>query len=402
MPKPLDRAETAARAAPGRWRGLALRALRACLVALCLAASPAPGAAAPQPPAPAVTLPPPPARLPAGYDIESHGEVRWTYPARAAHLAQTLIRATPEIWAALGHDLGQPLPPALDIRIAVNPDDMAKLAGRALPDYASGVAFPAEGLVLLSLTAPETWLRPDMRQLLTHELAHVALHRAVGGQPVPRWFTEGVAIHEAGERSIARIRTLWTGAVQRRLIGVDRLSAAFPRQHGQVDLAYAQSADLVRYMLDGSDERARFRRLIGLLREGRGFDTAIQGAYKVSLGYLEREWRGQIQRRYGRWPSVLIGLTGIWGLAALALIFGYFRARRHHHATLQQWALQEADQDAALAAPAVAQAVPPPPPRLQAQPVSAVDRLLERPPLGREADPEIPTVQHEGQQHTLH
>ena len=49
------------------------------------------------------------------------------------------------------------------------------------------------------------------------ELSHVALHRAVDGHPVPRWFTEGVSIHQAGERNIARIRTLWQGAVQRRL-----------------------------------------------------------------------------------------------------------------------------------------------------------------------------------------
>lgn len=356
-------------------------------------------------------LPAPPETLPGGYSMETRGEVRWTYPTRAADLTQGLMDATPVLWEALGKSFGGTLPKELDIRVAVNPSDMALLAGRRLPDYASGVAFPPDGLILLSLTAPGTWLRPDMEALLTHELAHVALHRAVAGHPVPRWFTEGVAIHSAGEHSIARIRTLWSGTVQRRLIRVGQLSRAFPMDHGQVDLAYAQSADLVRYLLDGRDERARFRSLIEALRGGAGFDDAVQTAYSVSLGYLEREWRGQLHRRYGRWPSVLIGLTGIWGLAALALIIGYLRARRKHHATLAQWAVEEAAETglaAGATAPqalAVAQAMPPPvpPPKASAvTPQGAVDRLLERTAAVRDRDPEIPTVQHDGRHHTLH
>ena len=67
------------------------------------------------------------------------------------------------------------------------------------PAYAVGVAYPALGLVLLTLSAPDTWERPDLDRVFIHELAHVATHRAAGGNGVPRWLDEGIAIHVAGE-----------------------------------------------------------------------------------------------------------------------------------------------------------------------------------------------------------
>lgn len=357
-----------------------------------------------------------PSPIPNGYTVEKRGAVRWIYPTSATDEAAELMEAQPAAWRKLQSAFGSELSPELDIRIGIHPDDMRRLAGRPLPSYASGVAIVGEGLVLLSLTAPETWLRPDMQKLLVHELSHVALHRAVAGHTLPRWFTEGVSIHRAGERNIVRIRTLWQGAVQQRLIRLEQLSNAFPADHHSVDLAYAQSADLVRYMLDGRDERARFRELIGLLREGVAFETAVHRAYHVTLGYLEREWRNQIQRRYGRWPSVLVGLTGVWALAALLLVAGYIRTRHRHRRTLRQWAHQEAEQDrveqdaATIQLPASAQALPQAQPlsiqvaepaaREQEAPVSHVDRILDR--ALRDDGDDIPTVDHDGRNHTLH
>jgi Peptidase MA superfamily len=330
---------------------------------------------------------------PKEYASETVGPVRWTYPRSATDEVRTLQRYRPHAWAKVVGELGVSVAPELEIRVALNPEKMQQLApsGVALPGYADGIAFPARGLVLLTLTEPETWLRPDMRSVLTHELSHVALHRAVNGAPIPRWFTEGVAVHQAGEHSLSRIKTLWEGTLQGRLLSLEHMAAGFPPDHRQVNLAYAQSADFVGFMLGGADERVRFRGLLQALSTGAPFLDAVNSAYHVPLGYLERQWRETLSQRFGRWPALLMGLTFLWALGALLLVVAYIRARRRHHRTLRRWEIEEA--------PLVQARVPVPPPAPAAQ-VTTLDDFFDKRPAKDE--PGIPTVTHEGQNHTLH
>jgi hypothetical protein len=83
----------------------------------------------------------------------------------------------------------------------------------------------------------------------------------------------------------------------------------------------------------------------------------------------------------------------LWGGIAVLAAFAFVRRRRQHHEKLARWAEEEASHERALAA-------------LELQ-----RRTLEReeltarihaamPDLGRE--PEVPTIEHDGQQHTLH
>src|SRR6185312_12417718 len=130
-------------------------------------------------------------------------------------------------------------------------------------------------LVLLTLTDPDTFLRPDLQSTLAHELAHVALYRAAGGAEYPTWFTEGVAVQLSHENSWTRIRTLWEGTIRGGVMDFERLTRSFPSQREEVDMAYAQSSDFVAHMRAGKIERARFRALLEALRGGAEFSAAI-------------------------------------------------------------------------------------------------------------------------------
>jgi hypothetical protein len=324
----------------------------------------------------------------------------WIYPTSAEPEVDTLRRLQHDAWARISRELGVALSEQLDIRVALNPVDMQHLApsGQRLPAYASGVAFPEAGTVMLSFSAPGSWLRPDMEQLLVHELSHVALHRAVAGREVPRWFAEGVAIHQAQEHSLARARVLWEGSLRGDLIPLRELSGRFPAGEAQVDLAYAQAADLVGHMLDGESDRARFVALIGAVRGGQPFEQAFTGAYGMSLEQLERRWRGELATRFGRLPSILSGLTALWGVAALLLIAGYIRVRRKHLRTLKRWAIDEAP----LLTTELVHPQPAQPPAPPAVPRSVADDVLDSWNEQQHRDSGIPTVVHEGRSHTLH
>jgi len=339
--------------------------------------------------------------LPAGYISQTDNMVRWTYPLAAEDEVRSLRAVQPQTWRRIVSELGSSVSADLDIRVARNPDQMRALVGAntPLPGYADGIAFPESGLVLLTLTDPDTFVRPDLQTVLTHELSHVALYRAARGTPVPRWFSEGLAMQQSQESSLARVRTLWEGSLRGELLPFDALARSFPSERSAVDLAYAQSSDFVGFMLSGGDERARFRALMRELGGGRTFPQAVEAAYHVQLGYMEREWRATLTQRFGRWPMLFMGLTSLWVLGAVLLVIGYLRARARQQATLQRWALEEQPVLTGAALTAAVPSAAPVPPAGAVQ--SSLDDFFDNRHTGK-SEPGIPTIVHDGQSHTLH
>ena len=369
-----------------------------------------PDVRAAEPAAATSTLAPPVAtptydELPAGYVAQADGPVRWTYPTAADDEVRELRNTQAETWRRIAGELGTVVDPALDIRVARNPEEMRALVGVStpLPGYADGIAFPESGLVLLTLTDPDTFLRPDLHTVLAHELSHVALYRSVKGASVPRWFSEGVAVQQSEESGFGRFRTLWEGSVRGNVLSFDRLARGFPARREEVDIAYAQSADFVGHMMSGKEERGQFRALLEALRQGTEFSAAVESAYRVPLSYMEREWRASLTQRFGRWPMLVMGLTSLWALGALLVIVGYIRARARHRATLERWESEErtAMASSALAIPvtSLVDAAAPSP-----QPAGAVQSSLDDFFDNRHAknEPGVPTIVHDGQSHTLH
>lgn len=330
---------------------------------------------------------------PAGFVREQRGDVTWEFHERARAVATDLQEVHQQQWPRVVRELGVEIDSALTIRIGRSPEEMAALAPEAHPPpaYASGVAYPRLGLILLTLSAPDTWQRPDVETVLVHELSHVALHRAVGGHPVPRWFSEGVAIHQAREHSLERIRTLWSGTAAGQLISMSRLSRAFPAKPHHVNLAYAQSADFVRWLLARDDGEARFREVIERLGHGQPFETALERTYSIPLVNLELDWHDNLNERFKAWP-LLFGSGTLWAFAALLIFVAYARRKQSDRKTLKRWEREEETEARAMAVATQA------PPLDDDAPDPLYVTLPE--PLFRESD--VPTVEHEGRSYTLH
>lgn len=341
---------------------------------------------------------------PPGYVRERHGEVEWEFHERARSVARELQAVHRREWPRIVAELGQPVGASLTVRIGRDPEEMCALAPPHAPPppYASGVAYPHRGLVLLTLSAPETWERPDVESVLVHELSHVALHRAVDGHPVPRWFTEGVAIYQAREQSFERVRTLWNGTAAGTLLPLNRLSGAFPDEPHRVSLAYAQSADFVRWLRARDDGETRFRELVGRLGRGQPFDVALERTYSIRAASLEIEWLDGLSERFQAWP-LLLGGSSFWTLAVVLIVVGYVRRKRRDRRTLQTWEAEEAEEEDLYPTedtPVVVR------PALSVLPLVRDDQerelVLLVPPEPRTPELGVPTVEHDGRSHTLH
>src|SRR5690606_34606804 len=127
--------------------------------------------------------------------------------------------------AELSSRLGQRVLSRVDVRIARTPREMRSFAPAAtqVPGYASGVAYSQIGLVLLSIQPLHPNSQHDLLEIFKHELVHVALHDAVEGKPIPRWFNEGFAVHASGENRTTRLWTLWSATLSEDLMPLSRL-----------------------------------------------------------------------------------------------------------------------------------------------------------------------------------
>jgi hypothetical protein len=337
--------------------------------------------------------------IPAGFNSYDAGWVRFVYHPSSRERVQPLIAQAEAVRHDLTERLGFPVLSEVRVQIARTPGEMATFApsGAPYPEYAAGVAYSELGLVLLSLAPIHAGQEQDLGEVFRHELAHVALHDALNGQDVPRWFNEGFAVFASGESSFARMQTLMMSTVGGSLIPLHELERSFPSNETKAMVAYAEAVDVVRFLVRREDIH-RFRTLVGELREGKPFERAVIDAYAVDLATLELEWRDDASRRYTFLPILLSG-TFFWVIALALAVWAWRRRKRRDRLVLQQWARDEAveDRERARARQAL---------RTEAARVHIVLAKAPELPVAQMAasasEVEVPVVEHDGSWHTLH
>lgn len=263
-------------------------------------------------------------------------------PGAAAGVARPLASTLQGERADLEKLLGGLDAGPIEIRMAYGREEFFGLQPRGArgPGWAAGLAYPAHGLIVVDAQA--SGRGGDVRAVLRHELAHVALGRLVKG-PMPRWFTEGFAILYAGEWSLSRSTTLARATAANATIPIEDLVSSWPGSPTDVDLAYAQSASLVAF-LAGSGDGFVLQRLVRLLGEDVPFDDALKQAYGQPLVIVEMDWKRALKARYG-WLPIFVDSQLVLGAGGVLLAIGAFRVRRRSRRKLRLMAQMEALED---------------------------------------------------------
>ena len=121
------------------------------------------------------------------------------------------------------------------------------------------------------------------------------LGRAFGARPVPQWLQEGVAQLVAKEYTYDKFQTLSAGTLGDNLLSIHELSRGFPDNPFRAKLAYAQSADLVAFLLNNFGERA-LQILVNELSSGAHIDDALVAATGYDALQLDAQWRGELSQ----------------------------------------------------------------------------------------------------------
>lgn len=205
-------------------------------------------------------------------------------------------------------------------------------------DWAAGVAYSAYDYVLLRVDAQALF---SLDETFAHEISHIALREGVGERFLPRWFVEGVAIHQAGEALVERLRTAAGAALTNSLVPIRELQFSFPAYRPGLHLAYAESALFLRWLLTEHVADGHVA-VAGRVARGEKFRDAFDAVFGASPDELFDDWRDGLRNRVSWWP-LLTEAGLLWFLMAGIFVWAYWRRRRAMKAMLRRWAEEEAN-----------------------------------------------------------
>ena len=203
-------------------------------------------------------------------------------------------------------------------------------------DWAAGVAYAQLKLIIL---------RVDNRMLLTidetfeHETSHILLLSAVKKRP-PRWFIEGLAIHQAGQNLVQRFEEVAAASISDAPFRLDQLEEHFPGGGKARGLAYAQSGLFVAFLVDRLGP-AKMQELVRALSYGMSVKDGLRKVAGLSLSGLEEEWADSLGNL--AWLRAATSSWTLWLfmtlLFLLAVVVKYRRTARRR----KQMEVEETD-----------------------------------------------------------
>jgi hypothetical protein len=210
------------------------------------------------------------------------------------------------------------------IAIAPDADHFREWIGPYAPEWGAAIAFPEQQRIIMQgSSAPSSAGAP--LQVLRHELAHLALHEALGNLP-PRWFDEGYAAYSAGEWGRDEVLATSFALLMRGLPTLDSLERWFHGGSSQAGSAYALAYRAVADLAALDPERG-LTLLFQYWERSGSLDRAVREAYGITLDGFDAQWRKRTMRRYGA-LALFADLTLALGLMTLFIVPLYIARRR--------------------------------------------------------------------------
>jgi hypothetical protein len=203
-------------------------------------------------------------------------------------LLQTSLRTLDRLEREIGATLNQPV----RIYIYASISDMRSALQSNEVEWVGGQAWPGLGVIVAAIEPGDT---DEVRRIVPHELSHQVLHQAIenpyGGAPV--WFDEGLAVHNQETRDVYYDTMIRDAATSGRLIPLEALSSSFPADPDQATLSYAQSRDVVEYIIATYGETA-LQNLVADFAGALPVEEALTRTLGRTVDELDAEWRATL------------------------------------------------------------------------------------------------------------
>jgi hypothetical protein len=213
------------------------------------------------------------------------------------------------------------------------------LLAERTPSWVSGYAIGETSTIVLFPARAQRYPHNGLAELLRHEIAHIMIHRASWGEPVPRWFHEGLAVTAGARWTFEDRARLTLGMLSSSQLNLAALERGFSGSELEIQRSYALSVAFVRHLLNefGADTP---RRIFSAMQSGATFEEAFLQSTGRALKLVERDFFRRLTVT-NRWIPFFTSSLALWlGISLLAL--WAMRRRRARNAAMRElWELEE-------------------------------------------------------------
>lgn len=235
--------------------------------------------------------------------------------------------------------------PRAKVLIAIAPDAerLRAWVGPHAPEWGAAFAFPEQNRIVMQGRSAGSDAG-DPRVVLRHELAHLALHEAMGALP-PRWFDEGYASFAAGEWTREQAFETSLGMVWRTLPSLEQLERGFIGGGMEASWSYAMAHRVVSE-LDDLGGASGLTNFLAYWKQTGSFEKGIRNAYGLTGDAFEKHWQSRTRKRYGALAFVTNVSVAV-GLFSLVLVPLFIMRRRRDRRKLEAMRAADAAQEEA-------------------------------------------------------
>ena len=184
--------------------------------------------------------------------------------------------------------------PDTPINLTIYPDTQTMFT--ALPpntqEWVGGQAIPELGTIVLAIAPGDT---AKIGRSIPHEVSHQVVYQATRNpyNVTPKWLDEGLAVNNQDQVDGFLIQAFEKARDERTLFPLRVLNGSFPADSQLSYVAYGESVQVVRYILQKYGN-AGMEKILGSFKQGVSYDEAIQIGLGLSLDQLDREWKQSI------------------------------------------------------------------------------------------------------------
>jgi hypothetical protein len=212
----------------------------------------------------------------------------------------------------------------------------------ALPEWGGGGAI-GKDTIIVPLDA-QPFLNQDFAQITLHELTHIALNRICPAVRLPRWFHEGMAMMLSGEANSQEQFILSRAILVHNLMPLGAIDSINLYGKFRAEVAYSQSRQAVRYMVDTWGIESVQNILQKTNRCG-DFWCAVDQELAISAQEFEQLYLAGLNKRF----EALVFLSDtylVWIVIVLLFLLAYIVTRFRNAAKARAMAeAEEADNE---------------------------------------------------------
>ncbi len=252
--------------------------------------------------------------------------------------SEKILNSLQSSYLRLSQEIGVELVDSVVVFITPSKEVFQKMVGENIPQWSDGIAAPIHNTIILK--SPR-WIpsETDNKAIATHELTHIILARAVKGNPIPRWFNEGLAVYYSGEKGYASSTLVSKALLTDSIIPLNDIDEVLQFHVDKAQLAYQESYLAIDYLMNqyGSDS---VKKIIQKLGDGLNLNQALLRVIDLDLWEFEDEWLDYIKRKY-RWHFMIEFDNYLWVLILALFIIGFIIMRRRNKKTIQRWQMED-------------------------------------------------------------